>query len=52
MEQSKGTPYMLFRGFFNFKLTQNGYEFLGDQTAKNIAKPVGAYRILIEQDWP
>lgn len=25
-----------------------GYEFLGDQTAKNIAKPVGAYRIQME----
>jgi adenylate cyclase len=25
-----------------------GYEFLGDQTIKNIAKPVGAYRILME----
>ena len=25
-----------------------GYEFLGDQTVKNIAKPVGAYRVLIE----
>jgi adenylate cyclase len=25
-----------------------GYEFLGDQTVKNIAKPVGAYRVLLE----
>jgi adenylate cyclase len=25
-----------------------GYEFLGDQTIKNIAKPVGAYRVLME----
>ena len=25
-----------------------GYEFLGDQTVKNIAKPVGAYRVLME----
>jgi adenylate cyclase len=25
-----------------------GYDFLGDQTVKNIAKPVGAYRVLIE----
>jgi adenylate cyclase len=26
----------------------NGYEFLGDQRVKNIAKPVGAYRVLME----
>jgi adenylate cyclase len=25
-----------------------GYEFLGDQTVKNIANPVGAYRVLME----
>jgi TolB-like protein/class 3 adenylate cyclase/predicted Zn-dependent protease len=25
-----------------------GYEFLGDQTVKNIPKPVGAYRVLLE----
>jgi adenylate cyclase len=25
-----------------------GYEFLGDQTVKNIAKPVGAYQVLME----
>jgi class 3 adenylate cyclase len=25
-----------------------GYEFLGDQTVKNINKPVGAYRVLME----
>jgi TolB-like protein/class 3 adenylate cyclase len=25
-----------------------GYEFLGDQTVKNISKPVGAYRVLLE----
>ena len=25
-----------------------GYEFLGDQTVKNIDKPVGAYRVLME----
>jgi TolB-like protein/class 3 adenylate cyclase/Flp pilus assembly protein TadD len=25
-----------------------GYEFLGDQTVKNIAKPVSAYRVLME----
>lgn len=25
-----------------------GYEFLGDQTIKNITKPVGAYRVLME----
>ena len=25
-----------------------GYEYLGDQTVKNIAKPVGAYRVLME----
>ena len=25
-----------------------GYEFLGDQTVKNISKPVGAYRVLME----
>jgi adenylate cyclase len=25
-----------------------GYEFLGDQMVKNIAKPVGAYRVLME----
>jgi len=25
-----------------------GYEFLGDQTVKNIPKPVGAYRVLME----
>jgi len=25
-----------------------GYEYLGDQTVKNIAKPVGAYRVLLE----
>ena len=25
-----------------------GYEYLGEQTVKNIAKPVGAYRILME----
>jgi adenylate cyclase len=25
-----------------------GYEFLGDQTVKNIAKPVGAYKVLME----
>ena len=25
-----------------------GYEFLGDQTVKNIAKPVGAYRVLTD----
>jgi adenylate cyclase len=25
-----------------------GYEFLGDHTVKNIAKPVGAYRVLME----
>jgi len=26
-----------------------GYEFLGDQTVKNIARPVGAYRVLMER---
>ena len=25
-----------------------GYEFLGDQTVKNIAKPVGVYRVMLE----
>jgi adenylate cyclase len=25
-----------------------GYEFLGDQAVKNIAKPVGAYRVMLE----
>jgi class 3 adenylate cyclase len=25
-----------------------GYEFLGEQTVKNIAKPVGAYKVLME----
>jgi adenylate cyclase len=25
-----------------------GYEYLGDQTVKNIAKPVGAYRVLMD----
>ena len=25
-----------------------GYEYLGDQTVKNIAKPIGAYRVLME----
>ena len=25
-----------------------GYEYLGDQTVKNIARPVGAYRVLME----
>ena len=25
-----------------------GYEFLGDQTVKNIAKPVGAFRVMLE----
>ena len=25
-----------------------GYEYLGEQTVKNIAKPVGAYRVLME----
>jgi adenylate cyclase len=25
-----------------------GYEFLGDQTVKNIARPVGAYRVLMD----
>jgi adenylate cyclase len=25
-----------------------GYEFLGDQTVKNIAKPIGAYRVLMQ----
>src|SRR4030043_1470991 len=25
-----------------------GYQFLGEQTAKNIAKPVGAYKVLME----
>jgi len=25
-----------------------GYEYLGEQTVKNIAKPVGAYRVLLE----
>ena len=25
-----------------------GYEFLGEQTVKNIAKPVGAYRVILE----
>jgi adenylate cyclase len=25
-----------------------GYDFMGDQTVKNIAKPVGAYRVLME----
>jgi adenylate cyclase len=25
-----------------------GYEFLGDQTVKNIPKPIGAYRVLME----
>jgi adenylate cyclase len=25
-----------------------GYEFLGEQTVKNIAKPVGAYRVMME----
>jgi hypothetical protein len=25
-----------------------GYEFLGEQTVKNIAKPVGAYRVVLE----
>ena len=25
-----------------------GYEFLGDQTVKNIAKPVGTYRVILE----
>ena len=27
-----------------------GYEFLGDQTVKNIAKPVRAYRVLLEPE--
>jgi hypothetical protein len=25
-----------------------GYEYLGEQTVKNIAKPVGAYKVLME----
>jgi TolB-like protein len=25
-----------------------GYDFIGDQTVKNIAKPVGAYRVILE----
>jgi adenylate cyclase len=25
-----------------------GYDFIGDQTVKNIAKPVGAYRVLLD----
>ena len=25
-----------------------GYEFLGDQTVKNISKPVGAYRVMLQ----
>ncbi|NIQ91611.1 MAG: guanylyl cyclase, partial [Gammaproteobacteria bacterium] len=25
-----------------------GYEYLGEQTVKNIAKPVGAYQVLME----
>jgi adenylate cyclase len=25
-----------------------GYDFIGDQTVKNIAKPVGAYRFLVD----
>ena len=25
-----------------------GYEYLGEQTVKNIAKPVGAYRVVLE----
>jgi adenylate cyclase len=25
-----------------------GYEFIGDQTVKNISKPVGAYRVMLE----
>jgi TolB-like protein/class 3 adenylate cyclase len=25
-----------------------GYDFLGDQTVKNIAKPIGAYRVLLD----
>jgi adenylate cyclase len=25
-----------------------GYDFIGDQTVKNIAKPVGAYRVMLE----
>ena len=25
-----------------------GYEFLGEQTVKNIAQPVGAYRVVLE----
>jgi len=25
-----------------------GYDFIGDQTVKNIAKPIGAYRVLME----
>ena len=49
LKPPRGTPYTLLGGFFNFELTQNGYELLGDQTAKNIAQPVGAYRVLIEQ---
>jgi TolB-like protein/class 3 adenylate cyclase/Flp pilus assembly protein TadD len=35
-----------------FDQTENklplGYEYLGEQTVKNIAKPVGAYRVLLE----
>ena len=26
-----------------------GYDYLGDQTVKNIAKPVGAYRVMLER---
>ena len=25
-----------------------GYEFIGDQTVKNISKPVGAYRVMLQ----
>ena len=25
-----------------------GYDYIGDQTVKNISKPVGAYRVLME----
>jgi hypothetical protein len=35
------------QAFFESKLPF-GYEFLGEQTVKNIARPVGAYKVLME----
>jgi hypothetical protein len=38
--------FHLTRSGFHF---QYGYDFMGNQTVKNIAKPVGAYRVLMDR---